>query len=70
MTNEEIRALGLEDLAGAIEDEKERLQRLRISNAVTPLENPMQIRQKRRQIARLMTEMGRRTREEQQTTES
>ncbi len=70
MTNEEIRALGLEDLVGAIEDEKERLQRLRISNAVTPLENPMQIRQKRRHIARLMTEMGRRTREEKQTTES
>lgn len=62
MTNEEIRALSLDDLAGAIEDEKERLQRLRVSHAVTPIENPMQIRMKRRLVARLMTEWSRRNR--------
>lgn len=60
MTNEEIRALSLEDLEGAIGDEKERLQRLRVSHAVTPIENPMQIRMKRRLIARFMTELSRR----------
>lgn len=59
MTNEEIRALSLEDLEGAVEDEKERLHRLRVSHAVTPIENPMEIRNKRRLVARLMTELNR-----------
>ncbi|MGF1534054.1 MAG: 50S ribosomal protein L29 [Bernardetiaceae bacterium] len=65
MTNEEIRGLSLEDLASSIDTEKERLQRLRISHAISRLENPSRISKKRKLIARMLTEWSRRNRENQ-----
>ena len=41
-------------------EEKERLTKLRLSHAVSPLENPQVIKETRRTIARLNTELRRR----------
>ena len=40
--------------------EKERLVKMRMSHAVSPLENPLQIRFTRKTIARVMTELSKR----------
>ena len=56
MKNAEIRELSDKDLAERIETDTQKLQQLRLSHAVTPLENPMQIKHLRRDIARMKTE--------------
>ena len=48
------------DLKSKLADEKSRMTRLRFNHAVTPLENPMVIRQVRRDIARMTHEMANR----------
>ena len=40
--------------------EKEKLVRMRMSHAVSPLENPLQIKFARKVVARIMTEMSKR----------
>ena len=40
--------------------EKERLIKMKMSHAVSPLENPLQIRFARKTIARVMTELSKR----------
>lgn len=57
MKNAEIKALSANDLKDKIATEVETLQRLEFSHAITPLENPMKIRNTRRLIARLKTEL-------------
>ena len=56
MKNAEIRELSDKDLAERIETDTRKLQQLRLSHAVTPLENPMQIKHLRHDIARMKTE--------------
>lgn len=56
MKNAEIRELSDRDLAERIDTDTQKLQQLRLSHAVTPLENPMQIKHLRRDIARMKTE--------------
>ena len=41
-------------------EEKERLAKMRMSHAVSPLENPHQIRYARKNVARILTELKRR----------
>lgn len=41
-------------------EERERLAKMKMSHAVSPLENPHQIRYARRIIARILTELRRR----------
>lgn len=60
MKNTEIQQLTDKELIEKIESEKEQLMQLRIAHAVSPLENPMKIRQTRRNIARLKTELRKR----------
>ncbi|MHA8050584.1 50S ribosomal protein L29 [Aquirufa sp. ROCK-SH2] len=55
MKNAEINKLGVEELAKQIAAEKETLDRLNLAHAISPIENPMRIRQTRRLIARLET---------------
>lgn len=57
MKNSEIKALSANELKDKIAAEEENLQRLKFSHAITPLENPMKIRNTRRLIARLKTEL-------------
>ena len=41
-------------------EERERLEKMKMSHAVSPLENPHQIRYAKRTIARILTELRRR----------
>ncbi len=57
MKNSEIKALTLEELNEKINTEVSSLQKLNFAQAISPIENPMKIRQSRRLIARLKTEL-------------
>ncbi len=53
----EIRELSLEDLKEKLEEATEQHEKLLLSHAVSQLENPIQIREGRKTIARLKTEL-------------
>ncbi len=55
MKNSEIRKLSTEELAKQLVIEKETLERLKFAHAISPIENPMRIRQSRRLIATMNT---------------
>jgi large subunit ribosomal protein L29 len=61
MKQQEITKLSDTDLKGRIGVLEEQLMKMKISHSVTPMENPLQIRATRRTIARLKTELGKRT---------
>jgi|TARA_B110000444_G_scaffold220752_1_gene221687 large subunit ribosomal protein L29 len=50
----------LNELNDLLESEKERLMKLKMSHAVSPLENPLTIKFARKKIARVMTEINKR----------
>jgi len=60
----EIRELTDNELREREHAERESLTRMRLNHAITPLDNPLQIKEVRRTIARLATE--RRVRENKQ----
>lgn len=60
MTNEDIKQLSTKDLNDKIVSEKEALNKLRVSHAVSAIENPIKIRDQRRAIARMVTELTKR----------
>ena len=60
MKQSEIKELTTDEIIERIVSEKSALQQLEITHSVTQLENPMQIRHKRRTIARLNTELSKR----------
>lgn len=68
MKNTEIRALSLEDLKTQIKTEQTNGQSLRFAHAISPLENPIRLKQARKNVARLLTELKRR--ENEQATNS
>ncbi len=49
-----------ENLAARIKEDELRLKKLKFAHAVSPLENPMNIRALRRDLARLKTELNKR----------
>jgi large subunit ribosomal protein L29 len=51
-----IQGLSEEDLSGRIKEDEQRLKKLEFAHALSPLENPMTIRNLRRELARLKTE--------------
>jgi large subunit ribosomal protein L29 len=51
----EIKKLSLEDLKDKLADYQKQLLDLKMNHAVTPLENPLQIKTVRRTISRLLT---------------
>lgn len=53
----EIRQLSTEELRTKLSSEKEALAKVKLTHVVSELENPMQIRTKRRFIAQLSTEL-------------
>lgn len=57
MKNSEIRALSLEELQQKLAGEKEAYQKLKFAHAISPVENPMKIKETRKLIARLQTEI-------------
>jgi large subunit ribosomal protein L29 len=52
-----IQALSVEDLQARITEDEIRLRKLEFAHAITPLENPMSIRNLRREVARLKTQL-------------
>jgi len=60
MKNSEIRELTTQEIAEKIEAEKSALTRMKLNHAISPMENPLQIKDARRNIARLMTELHQR----------
>ena len=60
MKTSEIKDLTTEEIREKIETEKAALTKMKMNQAVSPLENPMLIRTTRRNIARLMTELRKR----------
>ena len=49
------------DLTARIQEDELRLKKLQFAHAISPLENPMSVRSLRRDIARLKTELQKRT---------
>ena len=60
MKQQVIKELSTPDMIERLAEEKERLSKLRLSHSVSPLENPQVIKETRRTIARLNTELRRR----------
>ena len=57
---ESIKDMSTADLQEKLEQTREQLVKMRLNNAVSPLENPNQIRNTRKNIARYLTELRRR----------
>jgi large subunit ribosomal protein L29 len=57
MKNADIKALSVEELKEKIGSEKENLRKMRFANQVSAIENPMKMKESRKLIARLNTEL-------------
>ncbi len=57
---EAIREMSTADLNERLEQTREQLAKMRLNHAVSPLDNPNQIRETRKNIARYLTELRRR----------
>ena len=55
MKTAEIKDMSVQDLQERIASEKARLATMKVQNAVSPVENPSEIKKTRRDIARMMT---------------
>ena len=60
MKQVDIKDLSVDDLTEKYTEQKDVLMKLKLSHSVSPLENPMQIKQVRRTVARLSTELRKR----------
>lgn len=53
-----IQQLSEQDLKARIAEDEQRLKKLEFAHAISPLENPVSIRNLRRELARLKTEVN------------
>lgn len=60
MNKEDIAQFVTEDLAAKVKEEKQALQHLKFTHNITTLDNPASIAAKRKNIARLLTELNKR----------
>ncbi|PCJ28887.1 MAG: 50S ribosomal protein L29 [Flavobacteriales bacterium] len=60
MKQVDIKDLSEDDLTEKFAEQKDVLAKMKLSHSVSPLENPMQIKQTRRTVARLKTELRKR----------
>jgi len=60
MKTREIKELNDKELQERLEAEKDNLARLKMNHAISPLDNPLQIKDVRRTIARFATELRQR----------
>jgi large subunit ribosomal protein L29 len=51
----ELKKLSLEDLKAKLLQEQDALLKLKMAHAITPIENPMRIREARKVVARIQT---------------
>ncbi len=66
MKTSEINELTTKEIVEKIQVEKESFIRLRFNHAVSPLDNPMKIKESKRRIARLKTILRQRELDEKQ----
>ena len=59
-----VAELATEELKARIASEESSVIRMKLNHAVAPMENPMQIRETRRGIARLKTELTKRIKQQ------
>ena len=55
MKNSELNTLSVEELNQRLLSEREILQKQKFAHAISPIENPMKIKETRRTIARILT---------------
>jgi len=55
MKNAEIKKLSLQELEKSLVSETDALARLKFAHAISPIENPLRIREARKVVARLQT---------------
>lgn len=60
MKNTDIVALSTAELQGLLKEEKSVLNKLKLSHSISPLENPIKIRDNRKTVARVSTELTKR----------
>ena len=60
MKSSEIRELSNQELLERIDNEKTALVRMKLNHAISPLDNPNVIKESRKVIARLLTELRKR----------
>ncbi len=58
MKASEIKNMSAQDILAKVKEEKEALAKMKFNHGVAGTENPMQLRQQRKNIARLMTELN------------
>lgn len=58
MKQSEINKLSKEDLQDKLGEFQKQLEELKMTHAISPLENPLQLRLKRRVVARLKTALS------------
>jgi large subunit ribosomal protein L29 len=63
MKQEVIRELSTAELIERLDEERKQLIKLKLNHAVSPLENPNKIKNYRRTIARMVTELHKRNQE-------
>ena len=56
-----LSGLNESDIRAKISEDEQRLKKMQFAHAITPLENPMSIRSLRKDIARLKSELKKRT---------
>jgi large subunit ribosomal protein L29 len=55
-----LAGMNVQDLKARIQEDEQRLKKLQFAHGISPLENPMSVRQLRKDIARLKTELNKR----------
>ena len=65
MKSSEILELSDKELQERLENERDYLIKLRLNHAISPLDNPNKLVESRRIVAKLLTELNRRSREKQ-----
>ncbi len=57
MKKNELKSLTIQQLQDQLSAERDQLLKLNFAHSVSPIENPMRIRESRKQIARILTEL-------------
>lgn len=60
MKQQVIVEMTLEELKERLEEEKKQLTRMKLAHAVSPLDNPHKMKEYKKTVARLLTELKRR----------
>jgi len=60
MENKNIVALSNDELKEQLKEQKANLSKLKLNHAVSPIENPIKIRDSRKTVARIATEITKR----------